>query len=187
MKIRQLFCLSLIAAVLAVAPLAFQAQDPALTLENIYSKRAFGQRGFGPVRWLKDSRGYSTVESNRTTGGREIIRYDAATGDRTVLVSAKQLVPAGGTTPLEIADYIWSDDNSQLLVFTNTKKVWRYNTRGDYWVLNLRSGKLQQLGKGLDASSLMFAKFSPDGTRVGYVSKQNIYIEDIASSRITSI
>ena len=187
MKIRQLLCLSFMAAVLAVAPFAVPAQDPALTLENIYSKRAFGQRGFGPVRWLKDSKGYSTVESNRAAGGREIIRYDAATGERTVLVSATQLIPAGGKAPLEIADYIWSDDNSQLLVFTNTKKVWRYNTRGDYWVLNLRTGKLQQLGKGLEASTLMFAKFSPDGTRVGYVSKQNIYVEDIATSRVTQI
>ena len=62
MKIRHLLCLSFVAAALAAAPLAYLAQDPALTLENIYSKRAFGQRGFGPVRGLKDTKEYSTVE-----------------------------------------------------------------------------------------------------------------------------
>ncbi|MBK7705976.1 MAG: S9 family peptidase [Acidobacteria bacterium] len=163
------------------------AQETPLTLENIYSNRAFRQKGFGPVRWMKDSKGYSTVEMNRDAGGDEIVRYDAQSGERSVLVSAKALTPAGAQKPLDIDDYIWSEDNTQLLVFTNTKKVWRYNTRGDYWVLNLRSGKLQQLGKSLEASTLMFAKFSPDGSRVGYVSKQNIYIEDIATARINQI
>ena len=136
---------------------------------------------------MKDSKGYSTVETNNALGGDEIIRYDAQTGARSVLVKAQQLVPEAGKKPLEIDDYEWSDDNSQILIFTNTKKVWRYNTRGDYWVLNIASGKLQQLGKNLEPSTLMFAKFSPDGTRVGYVSKQNIYIEDIATGKISQI
>src|SRR5690606_30545489 len=89
--------------------------------------------------------------------------------------------------PLEIADYIWSPDNKRLLIFTNTRKVWRYHTRGDYWVLDLHTGKLQQLGKTLGESTLMFAKFSPDGSRVAYVSAQNIYAENVASGEIVPI
>ena len=158
-----------------------------LTLENIYSNHAFAQRGFGPVRWMKDSKGYSTVEANRELDGGEIVRYDAGDGARTVLVSARQLMPEGAKKPLAIDNYEWSDNNERILIFTNTKKVWRYNTRGDYWVLDLKTGKLRQLGHGLDASTLMFAKFSPDGMRVGYVSKQNIYVEDIATARITQL
>ena len=38
-------------------------------------------KGFGPVRWMKDSKGYSTVETNKHLGGEEIVRYDAQTGD----------------------------------------------------------------------------------------------------------
>ena len=71
--------------------------------------------------------------------------------------------------------------------FTNTRKVWRQNSRGDYWVLNLANGKLKQLGKGLEEATLMFAKFSPDGARVAYVSKLNIYAEDIAIGVITKL
>lgn len=176
-------------ALLLAIPLVSMAQNekPELTLENIYANGSFRQRGFGPVRWMKDSKGYSSVEAKKDGGGNEIIRYEAQNGTRTVLVSAEQLMPAGAKAPLGIDDYFWSNDNSQLLIFTNTKKVWRYNTRGDYWVLNLKSGKLQQLGKKLEASTLMFAKFSPDGARVGYVSKQNIYIEEIASGKVTQL
>src|SRR5688572_23402541 len=92
-------------AIVLLSSVAALAQDTPLTLENIYNKGAFRQKGFGPVRWMKDSRGYSTVESN------EINQYDAQTGAKTVLVSAKQLTPAGGTAPLEIEDYTWSEDN----------------------------------------------------------------------------
>ena len=160
---------------------------PELTLENLYSKGAFGERGIGPVRWMKDNSGYSAVERAKGRDGREIVRYDAKTGGRTVLVTAAQLTPPESKSPLDISDYQWSADNSRLLIFTNTKKVWRYNTRGDYWVLNLKSGELKQLGKSLESSSLMFAKFSPDGTRIAYVSKQNIYVERLSNGKVTQL
>lgn len=187
MKTRAIVVASVLFGVVFATVLPAYSQDNALTLENIYSKRAFRAKGFGPVRWMKDSKGYSTVETNEDVGGVEIVRYDAQSGKRSVLVAARQLIPAGAQKPLGIDDYEWSDDNAQMLIFTNTKKVWRYNTRGDYWVLNLKSGGLQKLGKNLDESTLMFAKFSPDGTRVGYVSNQNIYVEEIASGKITQI
>src|SRR6187399_440193 len=181
MNLRAAIKTTILLCIVSATFLPVRAQSDALTLENIYSNGSFRSKGFGPVRWMKDSTGYSTVESQ------EIVRYDAATGKRSVLVTAKQLTPDAGEKALGIDNYEWSEDNSQILIFTNTKKVWRYNTRGDYWVLNIASGKLKQLGKGLDASTLMFAKFSPDGTRVGYVSKQNIYVEEVATGKISQI
>jgi len=163
------------------------AQNKKLTLEDIYSNRMYGAKGFGPVRWMKDNRGYSTLENNAAVKGNDIVVYDAGSGARKVLVSAARLIPAGATKPLTVANYIWSDDNSKLLVFTNTRKVWRQNSRGDYWVLDLTNSKLTQLGKGMDEATLMFAKFSPDGKRVAYVSKLNIYAEDIATGLITPL
>ncbi len=158
-----------------------------LTLEDIYSNGVYSQARFGPVRWMKDNKGYSTLETDGSGRGREIVRYDARSGGRSVVVSAAQLTPAGGRAPLAVADYTWSADNNRLLIFTNTRKVWRYHTRGDYWVLDLPSGKLSRLGSTLEESTLMFAKFSPDGSRVAYVSKQNVYVEDILSGKITQL
>ncbi|PUZ30078.1 S9 family peptidase [Chitinophaga costaii] len=156
-----------------------------LTLEDIYNSGIYNQKGFGPVRWLNTNDGYSALE--KSAAGNEIVKYEAATGQRIVLVAAQQLTPAGWQHPLEVASYAWSADNRKMLLFTNTFRVWRYNTRGDYWVLNLATGQLQQLGKNLDAGSLMFAKFSPDGGRVAYVSHQNIFVEDIATQHITQL
>ena len=164
-----------------------QQKIPSLKLEDIYSNGTYNQKGYGPVRWMKDNQGYSTLETNSQFGGKDIVRYDSKSGERNVIVSAKQLIPEKETNPLLIADYEWSNDDSKLLIFTNTRRVWRYNTRGDYWVLNLKTGKLQQVGKNLEPTMLMFAKFSPDGTRVAYVSKKNIYVEDLATEKITQI
>jgi dipeptidyl-peptidase 4 len=164
-----------------------QQNNASLSLEDIYTNHTYSQKNFGPVRWMKDNQGYSTLETNKDFGGTDIVRYDAQSGGRSVLVSAKQITPSGQSEPLDIDNYNWSDDDSKLLIFTNTKKVWRYNTRGDYWVLNLATGSLQQLGKSMESSTMMFAKFSPDASRVGYVSKLNIYVEDLATNQIKQI
>ncbi|MHA7941552.1 S9 family peptidase [Formosa sp. 3Alg 14/1] len=158
-----------------------------LLLEDVYKNNIFKQKGFGPVRWMKDNKGYSTLENNTDLGGKDIVRYEAKTGKRSVIISAESLVPAGETKPLVIYDYDWSADNSKLLVFTNTKKVWRYNTRGDYWVLDLKTNTLNQLGKTLPESTLMFAKFSPDASKIAYVSELNIFVEDLKNHAINQI
>src|SRR6476659_8829726 len=131
---------------------AFRAQ-----IDRIYTEHAYDPPRFGPARWLPDGTAYAIVERSGT--GAEIARYDAASGTRSVLAS----------TQLDIDDYEWSADGRRLLIFTNTKKVWRQNTRGDYWVLDVSSGKPKKLGGAAPEASLMFAKFSPDATRVAYV------------------
>ena len=157
-------------------------------IDRIYQANEYVLPRFGPARWLTDGTAYTTVERDPgAAGGSNIVRYDAATGARTVLIAASQLIPAGTERALEIADYVWSDDGSKLLIFTNTQKVWRQNTRGDYWVLNVRGGGLRQVGTSQPAASLMFAKFSPDATRAGYVRGNNIYVEHLENGRVTQL
>ena len=162
-------------------------KTPILTLEDIYKDSDYGQKGFGPIRWMKDNHGYSTLEKNTELGGEDIVRYEAKSGKRSIVVSAASLISKGEKSPLTIADYVWSEDNKKLLIFTNTRKVWRYHTRGDYWVLDLETKTLAQLGKSLPEATLMFAKFTPDATRVAYVSELDIYVEDLKKQEVKQI
>ena len=132
----------------------------------------------GDIHWSVDGNSYYRVENN------ELVQYTLPDNKPVVILSKQQLTPAGSTSPLQINFYSFSSDQQKVLLFTNTKKVWRLHTKGDYWVLDRTSGSLTQLGKTLPSSSLMFAKFSPDGKSVGYVSGNNIYVEDIANSTI---
>jgi dipeptidyl-peptidase-4 len=180
-----------VALVCAASPRAQQA-DRARALDEqigrIFQAREYDPPRFGPARWLPDVSAYSTVErSPDRTDAWDIVRYDAGSGARSVLVAGSRLVPPGKTAALDIDDYAWSRDGRRLLVFTNTRKVWRQNTRGDYWVFDLAGGALERLGGSAPEASLMFAKFSPDGSRVAYVRANNIYVERLSDRRITQL
>src|SRR5262245_5965630 len=123
-------------------------------LQRIFDSREFRAGPVGPARWIEHGAAYTTVEARDAGGGSGIVRYETATGRREVLISAAQLTPKGGK-PLDIQDYSWSADSQKLLVFTNGQRVWRQNTRGDYWVLDRRTGALKQLGGDAPAASLM--------------------------------
>jgi dipeptidyl-peptidase 4 len=165
-----------------------QRDSGQVTLERLFGTQDFAPEPFGPARWLADGTAYTTIEPSREQpGGSDIVRYDAATGRRNVLVSAHRLVPAGDSLPLDVEDYAWSSDARLLLIFTNSKRVWRQNTRGDYWVLELSSGRLRRLGGNAAPSTLMFATFSPDGDRVAYVREHNLYVESIKDGRIIQL
>jgi len=175
-----------------------------LTVERIYKDDEFSSQWLGQIRWLADGSGYTAIEKSEKTKktdkdsnddtekaesiGKDIVFYDPTTLARQVLISAEQLIPAGKDQALSIDNYLWSDDRSQLLIYTNSKKVWRSNSRGDYWILNLKTNQLSQLGgKDVQDSSLMFAKFSPDGSKVAYVTDNNIYVETLANHHIKQL
>jgi dipeptidyl-peptidase-4 len=174
--------LSVLAIAASFAALDARQADRAAALaariDRIFKAREFDPPRFGPARWLDGGDAYAIVERVRGGSGSEIARYDAATGARTVMVGASSLVPPGATAPLEIDDY--ASTRGRLLIFTNTKKVWRQNTRGDYWVQPGPGARLRRVAANAPPSSLMFAKLSPDGSRVGYVRDNNVYVEAVA-------
>jgi len=173
---------------LLATPVAAQQTDAAtLTVPRIFGGTEFRAERFGPAKWLGDGSSYTTLERAADGRGQDIVRYDSETGRRDVLVPASRLTPPGASAPLEIDEYDWSPDQRRLLVFTNTKPVWRLNTRGDYWVLDRTSGKLTRLGGPAKPSTLMYAKFDPSGTRVGFVRENDLYVEDLSAGRIVRL
>ena len=185
--VRAIACAALFALVAAV-PCAAQLPAPVdSALHDIFAgRRGDGGGGFGGAVWNTTGDAYSTVE-RAADGGTEIAEYDAASGQRRVRVAARLLRPSNGGDPLDIDDYSWSHDGKRLLVFTNTRKVWRRNTRGDYWVLDVPTGKLHQVAAGAPEATLMFAKFSPAGDRVAYVRGGEVYVEPATGGKPTRL
>jgi len=145
----------------------------------VAASSAFAQPG--GFKWSKDGTAYYRIEQN------EIVQYSLPANDKKVLVSKQQLTPAGQTAPLRLNFYSFSDDQKKLLIYTNAARVWRINTKGDYWVLNLADNTLKKLGATRPTATMMFAKFSPDGTKVAYVSEYNIFVEDLATQTIKQL
>ncbi len=133
------------------------------------------------IRWAKDGNSYYRMEEG------EVNRYELPADTKTTFLSKADLTPTGQTESLKVRSFVLSDDGNLVLIYTNTKKVWRLDTQGDYWVLNKTAKTLTKIGKDKPASSLRFAKFSPDGKKVGYVSDFDLYVEDIASGQSTAV
>ncbi|HUQ81571.1 MAG TPA: DPP IV N-terminal domain-containing protein, partial [Gemmatimonadaceae bacterium] len=173
-------------AVAAQSSAAASGAASRLTVERIFGSGEFASRGVGQLRWLDDST-YVALQASQPAGGAELARFSARTGAREVMVPATWLTPNGAQAPIDVEDYNWSPDKKRLLVFTASEKVWRENTRGDYWVLDIATRALRKLGGDAPASTLMFAKFSPDGQRVAYVRQNDLYVEDVANGQITRL
>ncbi len=135
----------------------------------------------GGNQWTKDGNAYWTPEKG------EIVQYTLPEQTRSVIATTAMLTPAGKTEALRLRSIRPSADNRKVLIFTNSVRVWRTDTRGDYWVLDLDKKSLVQLGANLPVSSLMFAKFSPDGSKVAFVSKHNLYVQTLADNKITQL
>ncbi len=170
--------IALIVVLFFSAGVEASADKGELTFDRLFSREFSAQR-FGPARWLKSGKGYSTLERSEKVKGRDIIVYNPATGKRRVLVAAEELIPAGKKRPLRIMNYSWSDDGLWLAVFTNARRVWRQYNRGDYWLFNLKTRKLRQIGRDAKPSTLLFAKFSPDSKKIAYVRERNLYVESV--------
>jgi len=144
------------------------------------------------IQWNNDESGFYRIKNN------ELILHSTKGDKEIIIISKKDLSPIN-STPLKLKGYQFSIDRNKALIFTNTKRVWRHETKGDYWILDLNNKKLTKLGKGLPESSLMFAKFSPDGNNVAYVSKENtnkarnsttntnIFIENLSNNQIKKL
>ena len=146
------------------------------------------------MHWTADGTAYAAMEQPNPPPAPQgdLIRTDVRTGRKTVLLSKDKLRQPGSAQALTVTDFAFTPDSANVLIFTNTARVWRYNTRGDYFLVNRASGQMRQLGKGSGgasrpAQSLMYAKLSPDGRSVGYVSEHNLFVEDVATGRITQL
>ncbi len=150
----------------------------ALLVLICFSANAQPSRG---IHWAENGKAYYEISPEG------ILKKELPGFTTTLLATKAELTPKDSANPLLVENFFFSADGSKILIYTNSKKVWRYHTRGDYWVLDLKSKQLAKLGKGLPASSLMFAKFSPDGNRVAYVSQHNIYLETLPKGTIRKL
>jgi putative heme-binding domain-containing protein len=161
--------------------------ESVLTVGQLFGAREFDTEPLPALRWSKRSSTYFTLEKATTGTGRELVRHDPATGKKEVVVPAAALVPDGAREPLAVEGYEFSADESRVLIYTSSRRVWRRNTRGDYWLLDVAARRLGKLGGDAAPATLMFATLSPDGTRVAFVCENNLYVQDVESLKVAAL
>lgn len=149
-----------------------------LTVDRIFRGGEFRGATLPETHWLKDGVSFIDVRAANGGAGSEIIRTDAVTGKTMVLVPAAALVGSDGKL-LQVEDMTLSDDETKALLFHDSERVWRANTKGQWTVVDFTTRKLTQIAPNTPAK--MFAKFSPDNRRVAYVRNNNLFVWDLAS------
>lgn len=158
-----------------------------LTIDAIFAENQFKLQPF-TGHWQDDSQGFELIRTDPVTGASSIARISLTSPQaEEILVPGEWLRPTPTDKPLTIDAYEWSADRTKLLIFTNTRRVWRLNTRGDYWVLELADKRLYKLGGDVPEATLMFAKFSPDATSVGYVHERDLHVQSLADQSIVKL
>lgn len=155
------------------------AHPELLTLDRIYAKSEFTAKGF-EGQWDTAGHRYVQLEDSKATpGAKDIVSYDAETHVRSIVVPGVQFIAESEAAPLKIESYSFSKDKSLVLIYTNSKRVWRRKSRGDYWILDRSGRTLRKIASQAPASSTQFAKFSPDSSHVAYVVDGDIFVEDV--------
>lgn len=182
------FALLTLALVLVLPCSHCLAQNNPLTVKRIFGAKEFAAESFS-VNWMPEGGSYFVKQPAKSGNGDDIVLIDLLNpGETKTLIAAKDLVPTGQTDPIKIESFQVSKDENKILIFNNTGRVWRYNTRGDYWIVDLQKNVVRQLGrKNFKPSQMKFAKFSPDGKYVAYVYERNIYVENLETKMITPI
>ena len=158
-----------------------------LSIDRIFKDKEFSSKGFS-ARWSDDGKEYFYLkDAEGENKGKEIWAHNISDGKDKPLVKVANLVPSGSDKPIPIDGYSFSKDKAYVLIYTNSKRVWRSKTRGDYWVLDRGSSEIRKLGGDARDSTLQFAKFSPDSNQVAYVRERNIYVEDLLDHSIKPI
>ena len=112
------------------------------------------------IKWSADGNSYYKIESN------EVNQYALPANIKTTVISASDLTPTGQSKALTVRAYAWSSDLSKALIYTISKRVWRSDTRGEYYVLDMKTKSLIKLGAVRPESYMILVKFPTDGTKV---------------------
>ncbi len=178
------------AVLFAVGPLAAQGvpappapSAPPLTVHGIWGARDFAS-DLVEVAWTPDGSAYTTVERDAAGQG-DLYRVEAVSGAKQVLVRGSDLVPRGADHPIAIEEYHFSADGSRLLIFTNSARVWRQNTKGTFFVWDFAARRLVPVST--QPGYQQFAKFSPDARRVAFVRDNNLFVTDLTSGAETAL
>jgi dipeptidyl-peptidase-4 len=152
-----------------------------LTIEQIFVEGGVTGRAPETIKWSPDGTKVSFVQRDDAGEHGELWYVDVATGEKKILASEtklSQLAPPASkikderekerVTRYHVAAYVWSPDSKHLL----------FDAHGQLWYYSLDTGTAVQLTSSPDASE--DPKFSPDGKRLAYVRKHNLYVHPVS-------
>lgn len=137
-----------------------------ITLDKIYSGYYRG-KGIAGITSMKNGENYLVIEPSG------IAKY-----------SYKTTQKEGNIVDGNFESYVFSDDESKILLLKESQPIYRHSFLGKFEVKDLKSGKVISLNEGKPVQE---PSFSPDATKVAFIADNNLYYQDLTSGKITQI
>lgn len=152
-----------------------------LTLENIWNSREFMPKFVPGFNSLNDGKTYCQLDVNPDKS-RSCNRYDMRTGNKlSTLFSTDKIIV--DTLPIIIESYAFSEDETKVLITNGFESVYRHSGKSNTYVYDLKTSKLTKISD----KKIMYATLSPDGTKVAYVSDNNLFYFDMKKGKDVQI
>lgn len=145
------------------------------TLRDIFDSDALEEKTLQHPRWMKDGRRLSYLDSFPGSKLNTIWILDTETGERRTVLDPTALRVEGMPDPLPIHSFAWSPDETKLL--TPERAPARFSPSGDLFLIDASSGTAERLTDTDEPQRN--AKFSPDGTKIGFVRGDNLWTLDL--------
>ncbi len=150
--------------------------DYPLNLKDIWQSSKYASKHVYGLNNLNDGRSYSEIDYSGSYPA--IVQYSFENGQKI------QTLFDGQAEQLNFSDYTFSDDETKLLLATETQPIYRHSTRSVYYVFDRNNSKLTPIA---DKKSISYPTFSPQGGSVAYVYQNNIYIQDLSNGIIKPV
>lgn len=111
-----------------------------------------------------------------------IYRIDYKTGRKQVTVFDSS--QAKGCDVADWDGYKMSADERKILLWNDTRMIYRRSFTADYWVYDMKSKSMARVSS---EGGEQIATMSPDGQKVAYVKANNIYVKDLASGATIAV
>ena len=162
------------------------ADTTAFSLENIHARGAFSPEAFQGGRWADEGPVITYIQPADSGDATHLMRYNLETGDSTRVIDGTNLYADDVDRVVPIEDYQFSEGGDKVLIYTDSKQVWRANTKGYYYVYDPSAQSLTPVADR-DAGYQMFAKFNPAATKIAFVRQRNLYVVNLQTGRETAL
>ena len=164
-----------IAACFATLPAGAQKK---LTVADIYENPALQGKSIAGLQWMPDGKKFTYYQRDPKTGKRNIWSYDVNTRKREIFIDSEQvkvLEEQRREKRFTLGNYFWSPNKVDILLPSGN----------DLYLYNSKSKQVRRLTH--DEAQERDPLFSPDGKKLAYLKRGNLYVLDIETGRETQL
>lgn len=160
---------------------ALFAQNKKITVEDIWATQKFSAKTVSGFTSMNDGLTYTVLEQDKE--GSKINKYDYKEGKllETIINTA---TTKPGADAFFIEDYQFSSDEKRILISANSEAIYRHSFKAANFIYDMTTKKLEGLNNG---QKQQLAELSPDGNLVAYMQDNNLFVKEIATSKLTQI